>query len=335
MSLLTKIRRKSLRTVNEIQADIRHTLHLDRNFFREARGKRIILYHGVCVRDHLRFNTLFLTKKVFEEQLKFFCDYFNVITLDEFYADASSDEKFNVCLTFDDGFANNFDFVLPLLQKYKVRATFFVTAIRAAGYDILWNDFLSIISVYGPSQITINDSTYEKSRRNQYISKRTGKTLNETLRAGGFEAKAEMMQLLSRYAQFKARDSDTAYWLQMTTDQIRALAASPYASLGSHGYYHNDLSELGPVELARELVESMQYLQDLSEKKIDSIAFPYGAYNDAVVKEAKSSGYKKILVTDFINASDASDPQLRARMTVNPYISLPNQMKAIVRGRYE
>ncbi len=129
-----------------------------------------MIYHGVCQQDHTRFNPIFLKLKTFEQHLKFYKRHFNIISLDDYYLQNFSNDKFNICLTFDDGFANNYKYVLPLLAQYQIPATFFITAIRAAGYDILWNDFLGIVSKYGPEKIVYKNESYYKGQFDKYIS---------------------------------------------------------------------------------------------------------------------------------------------------------------------
>src|SRR5262249_53668888 len=152
-----------------------------------------------------------------------------------------SNDRFNICITFDDGYANNYNYVLPLLQQYEMPAAFFITAIRQAGYDILWNDFLAIASRYGPEKLTYRDERFIK-RHGRYISIDNGTSLAETLRSGNFNIKAEMMKSLYPVVPFKENKSEQDYWLQMDEQQIALLANSKWATIGCHSYYHNDLA---------------------------------------------------------------------------------------------
>jgi len=335
MEILNKIGSKLGREGKYLLSDVKHWFGLYNNFYSEARGSRILIYHGICQQDQTRFNPIFLTHKTFEQHLKFYKKHFNVVSLDDYYQQKFSDQKFNICLTFDDGFANNYKYVLPLLEQYQIPATFFVTAIRDAGCDILWNDFLGIISKYGPDQISFKDESYRKGIHNKYISTKTGISLVERLRSGGFAEKAEMMDILYPLAPFKNNKHEKDYWQQMTTTQIKALSDSPFANIGAHGYFHNDLARIDINDVKTELIDSKRYLENIIQKPINSLAFPYGSYTTEVVRVAKQTGYKQLLAMDFLFNDDVKDLSMHERFTVNPFISANNQMYATVTKTYE
>jgi len=335
MEILNKIGSKLGREGKYLLSDVKHWFGLYNNFYSEARGSRILIYHGICQQDQTRFNPIFLTQKTFEQHLKLYKKHFNVVSLDDYYQQKFSDQKFNICLTFDDGFANNYKYVLPLLEQYQIPATFFVTAIRDAGCDILWNDFLGIISKYGPDQISFKDESYRKGIHNKYISTKTGISLVERLRSGGFTEKAEMMEVLYPLTPFKNNIHEKDYWLQMTTTQIKTLSDSPFASIGAHGYFHNDLARIDINDVKTELIDSKKYLEDIIQKPVNSLAFPYGSYTTEVVRVAKQTGYKQLLAMDFLFNDDVKDLSMHERFTVNPFISANNQMYATVTKTYE
>jgi peptidoglycan/xylan/chitin deacetylase (PgdA/CDA1 family) len=306
-------------------------LGMNKGFVKKARGCRILLYHGICKSKPFQFNTLFLKLKSFETQLRFYKKYFNVVSLDDYYHQRFSNEKFNICLTFDDGFANNYKYILPLLERYQIPAAFFITGISEAGYDILWNDVLSIAYKYGPEKIPFDKEEYIKGRDDKYISSSASKLLADVLRRTGFERKAEMMEVLSSFKNKAEKD----YWLQMTEEEIKMLSGSKWVTIGSHGYYHNDLAKL-PLAIAKEeIIKSKTYLEKITGKQLNAIAFPYGTYTREVVAVAKNAGFTRLLATEFQFPEDRNDTTMRERLTINPFISNINQMHANITGNYK
>jgi len=335
MSFLSKISSKiSHRAVMSLR-ELKAMLGFYNRFYKEARGARILIYHGVCLENHTRFNSLFVVKKTFEAHLQFYKKYFHIVSLDDFYKNNFKKDRFNICITFDDGFANNYKYVVPLLETYNVPATFFVTAIRNAGYDILWNDFLTIVSVNGPDQFVFQDEMFKKNSRNTYISSITKKTLSETLKQSGFDAKKEMMLLLEPYASFKQKKELEDYWLQMTNEEIKKAAVSSFVTIGSHSYHHNDLAKISSIEGSYELRESKTFLENIIQKPVTQFAFPYGSYSPIVIDEAIKAGYEQLLAAEFIYPDDKHNPLMKERMGVNPFISVTNQMLGIIKGNYE
>jgi peptidoglycan/xylan/chitin deacetylase (PgdA/CDA1 family) len=332
---MNSINRPFARIIREIKyagRDAAAVLGTNARFFKQARGARILLYHGICLRDHTRFNPIFLTRDMFERHLQLYKKYFNVVSLEEFYSGSFSNTRFNVCITFDDGYANNYKYVVPLLEKYELPATFFITAIREAGYYILWNDFLGIVTRYGPPTLTYDKIEYRKDKLGRYASAEDGVTLVEHLKENGFEKKKRMMELLKDRFPFKREDED--YWKQMDENEIRSLSGCRFVTIGSHGYFHNRMDNLQIGEAVEELKQSRRYLENLTGKKIDAFAFPYGNYSRILVEEAKNAGYTKLLAMDFHYPEDEHDPALRERFTVNPFISPNNQMYATITRSY-
>jgi peptidoglycan/xylan/chitin deacetylase (PgdA/CDA1 family) len=336
MTLTQRIGIKLYRETKYFGRDIGHLLRFDEDFFRNARGSRIVIYHGVCPTDHTRFNPIFIKQKTLEKHFQFYKEYFNVVSLSDFYEQKFSNDKFNICITFDDGYANNHKYVLSLLAKYQLPATFFITAIRNEGLDILWNDFLGMVQVYGPKRLYYKNQWFQKNRFNQYFSEQNGEKFVETLRSGGFDVKQEMMDLLYPLAPYRDSKPDNEdYWLQMTQQQIRELSLSPFTTIGSHGYYHNDLARIKIDDAKQEMICSKQYLEDITGQAVNSLAFPYGSYNSEVIRAAKCAGYSQLLCMDFHSPHNQNDPSMRERFTVNPFINTINQMCATVTRRYD
>lgn len=299
-------------------------------FVKSCRGGRILVYHGICRRSPLKFNTLFITRRTFELHLRLYKKYFNVVSLDDYYEQRFSSGRFNICLSFDDGFANNHKYVLPLLEQYQVPAAFFITGTRETGDDVLWNDLLAIAGKYGPHRLKLSNGEYIKRSDNSYYAPHTGELLADILRRCNYEEKQEAMEYLRPY-KIKAPGE---YWMQMTKDQIRELSASKWVTVGSHSCYHDDMGIMPAVAAGEDMKRSKQFLEGLTGKSIKAFAFPYGSYTSAAVREAKAAGFTQLLATEFISARDHDDNMMRERLTINPFITGINQLYASTTGRY-
>jgi peptidoglycan/xylan/chitin deacetylase (PgdA/CDA1 family) len=277
---------------------------------------------------------LFLTLRKFEKQLQLFRKFFKLVSLEDVYKEQFDPEAFSVCLTFDDGFANNYKYVLPLLERYEVPATFFVTSISETGYNFLWNDALSIAGKMGPASFIFKNEQFTKARNGQYLSASSKQSLNDLLRNTTFAHKAELTDLLHSITSF-TKKIDPDYWLQMSKEQIKSLATSKWATIGSHSAYHNDLAKETVDELKQDLQRSKHFLESVTGKEVKALAFPYGSYTEEVVRQAKNAGFSQLLATEFLYKENYKDQVLKERQTINPFISPINQLYATIAGNYE
>ena len=97
-----------------------------------ARKLRILCYHGVC-RDEVVAEpwvpSYFVSQSRFERQLRYLRRHATVLPLSEAIARLKNDSlpRRAVSLTFDDGYANNVELAAPLLRRFDMRATVFLS----------------------------------------------------------------------------------------------------------------------------------------------------------------------------------------------------------------
>ena len=89
-----------------------------------------LLYHRIDTTETDPWN-ICVSPDRFEEQVKFLKDNFNVISTDELINQVTkrSIKNNSICLTFDDGYADNYVYVKPILEKYNCPATFFISTV--------------------------------------------------------------------------------------------------------------------------------------------------------------------------------------------------------------
>lgn len=150
--------------------DALFAMGLGGGFLKASPGKRILLYHGVLpdALDPTRFNTRFIRQSVFEEHLRWLRDHTQVLSLEDFCQRTGESDDFCVALTFDDGYRNNLEYVLPLLEKYQLPATFFINALhRYPGPPVLVMDLLDIFThTTGIDKIEIDGKVFYKKSGN-------------------------------------------------------------------------------------------------------------------------------------------------------------------------
>jgi peptidoglycan/xylan/chitin deacetylase (PgdA/CDA1 family) len=94
---------------------------------------RILTYHGICADGQCGQDWVpghFVTKSQFEAQMRFLAEEMRPVPLSiglaELASQAPGSHK-NVAVTFDDGYDNNLTLALPILEKYCVPATIFLS----------------------------------------------------------------------------------------------------------------------------------------------------------------------------------------------------------------
>lgn len=87
---------------------------------------KVLLYHNIVNSEKTLFSNA-VKQKIFRKQIKYLQKNYNIVSLSQ---DGKwhniSKEKVNVLLTFDDGFINNNEVVLPILLEFGIEASFFI-----------------------------------------------------------------------------------------------------------------------------------------------------------------------------------------------------------------
>jgi len=63
-------------------------------------------------------------------------------------------------------------------------------------------------------------------------------------------------------------------------------------SIGSHSVNHYDMLNLSKIDRMNELIVSKKELEKIISKKVSSFSFPYGRYNNKIVKDVYDAGYE-------------------------------------------
>jgi len=78
----------------------------------------------------------------------------------------------------------------------------------------------------------------------------------------------------------------------MTSKEVTLCGKHPLITIGSHTISHPFLTQLSDGELRYELLESKRQLEEMTDKTVESFAYPTNDYDERVIKAVMEAGYK-------------------------------------------
>ncbi len=221
-----------------------------------------------------------------------------------------------LAITFDDGYADNAEVALPLLQRHGLTATFFIATGFLDGAGCMWNDAL-IESVRATQlgEVDLGDwglgraSLASPSDRRQAIDVLIGhaKYLPSGERNAFVKTMQERLEVSGHFPH-----------LMMTSAQVRALHDAGM-EVGGHTATHPILTSLPLDECRREIRGGRERLQQVIDAAVDLFAYPNGKprrdYDERHVELVRELGFIAAVSTAAGAASAQDDPFQLPRYT--------------------
>jgi peptidoglycan/xylan/chitin deacetylase (PgdA/CDA1 family) len=259
----------------------------------------ILMFHGISLSKNNPFNSRHTYIKDFEQQLIYLKKHTNIVSIKDYFQENFHPTKINVAITFDDGYLNNLIYALQKIEKYNVPASFYSTCLFKEEDPYIWADFLQIAAYYGKEKISLENEEYQR-RNFQYYRISDNKPLlaivkNEKVE---YSFKQEIYRELKDIFD-KHKDNHQMHWKLMNMENLKAFSKSEFVTIGSHGFFHNNLGELDINDAVIEVNNSKHTLENIIQKEINEIGYPDGSFNNQLILEAKKSGLIYQLGTEY------------------------------------
>jgi len=226
-----------------------------------------------------------------------------------------------VAVTFDDGYADNLLAAAPLLRRYEIPATVFVTAAAIGNpRGFWWDELADLLLLPGKLpetlQLTIGgearqwalgtSAQYSEADYEKYRSYPAWKE-PPTQRQAAYAAIWQWLQPLSDWERREILDALTVWAGIATTSrssrrmltevEVSALGSDGLIEVGAHTMTHPNLPTLSIENQRREVIESKTCLERIVNRVVNSFAYPYGQTSDLTASVVREAGFERACTT--------------------------------------
>jgi peptidoglycan/xylan/chitin deacetylase (PgdA/CDA1 family) len=212
-----------------------------------------------------------------------------------------------VCLTFDDGYADNEEVAFPILKRLGIPATFFVSTGYIDG-GIMFNDGVIETLRRAPGGFYDLSALGLDSYAVDDIGSRR-MAANAIIQAVKYRSPTERGLLVQRLAAEMHVTLPSNF--MMSAVQIRRLHAAGM-EIGAHTVNHPILTSLSDEDAQAEIADSKRMLEDITGARVTLFAYPNGKpgqdYDAQHVRLVKQAGFSAAVCTTRGICTRASDP---------------------------
>jgi len=282
----------------------------------------VLMYHQIATLACDPWQ-LAVSPENFEAQLSILSKDFMVVSLDEMIQNLKGFPlgKRMIAITFDDGFRDNYHTAAPLLEKYKLPASFYIATKLINSDGMFWWDMIQLLILYteklpGVLDITISEKPFHfeldsesiltDSLRNE-ISKWNYELSIPNKRVELYYRIWEQLKPLSTterddvLKELKSWVGETYSSPEssgvMNAAQLQALSKNLLFTIGAHTVNHPALAMQTREEQIFEIKQSKNMLEGWLNKEVNSFAYPYGNYDSMTLGLIKESGLQNAVTT--------------------------------------
>lgn len=291
----------------------------------------VLMYHRVLPADDSRARIeepgMMVTPDTFRQHLQIVQEYFEPVQLSGWLARRAAHQPLpaRACaITFDDGWADNYEFAYPVLQETATPATIFLVSDMIGTRKQFWPERLArlvtTIAMHhsrhwadpelawlrdAGAEYDFSDTPPSTEALTSIISR--AKILPDT------EVHARID--LAQNALGLGDDSQTASLLNWK--QVNEMLASGLVEAGSHTCHHMRLNRETPADLMeREITASKQTIEAQTGTSVSTFCFPNGDYTETALDLVRTH-YKGAVTTQSGWNTDRTDSHCLSRIGIH------------------
>jgi peptidoglycan/xylan/chitin deacetylase (PgdA/CDA1 family) len=275
------------------------------------RDSAILLYHRVAELAH-DVHRLATPPEAFRRQMEALVRDWHPMPLAELAAASARGDTPDgaVAVTFDDGYLDNLEQALPILEEFAVPAAFFLPGEALLHPRDFWWDVLERVWLTGRTlppavDLRIDGAPRAFQARDEGERRASHDALHAILSTSLPAVRDDLLRQLARVG---GEDATLPPRSRMTADDVRRLASSPLVEIGAHGLHHLSLGALPREQVFREVFESRSALERILGREIHAFAYPHGDVPEGALAAVRAAGYRAAVTCDARRLRRREDP---------------------------
>ena len=276
---------------------------------------QILMYHRILDIPAVRG----ISPELFEQQLAYISKHFRVVPIETLLAELQHHQvqPYTLALTFDDGHYDFYENAWPLLKKYKLPATLYVTTGFVDSQCWLWPDLIKYLLLNSRTReltlAPLSSFTLDAENLNRCWS-----TIGDYCLTLDVAARNHFIEKIAEACGVDIPAQPRKPFSAVTWEELREMHAEGLG-IGSHTVSHPLLSKLNATALKDELQQSADMLQKHLGIRAMGICYPNGRPDDInleVIRTAQTTGYSYgLLARNYPH--DPDQPFLLGRLSTN------------------
>ncbi len=202
---------------------------------------------------------------------------------------------FAVAVTFDDGFSDTYRYAFPILKRYSIPATIFVSTGYVESQQPFWFELAAYLAYrLSPHTLELHDGRSFPTGESHNERTTNLRQIQGILKDLPNRKRTTLIERWTREFTSLITHDALQHSRPISWSQIQDMASSGM-EFGSHTVTHPNLTRLSDSDLTWELKESKRALETRLQRPIESIAYPIGtmsAFNDRITAATAQHGFK-------------------------------------------
>ena len=262
----------------------------------------ILLYHGVYKKKLYgiqNYSGKHIHIDVFNKQMKWLKKNCILVNLNEFCSiKGIKSKKKIVSITFDDSYKNVYTNAIPILNKYKIPATFFINTGFINNNKFYWTDYLEILfNLTKEKNLSLNYSPiFLKKKFDIKTNKEKISTIifiKEKLKKIIKNERNKIINIIKCNLHVKKlKYTNSENYKTLTWKEVKKINNFLRYEVGGHTTNHEILTFLNENELKKEVDDCIKKIKKELNNETNLFSYPEGKFNNFSINRLKKNFIK-------------------------------------------